>query len=141
MTDETEPVLGVVLAHGEMARGLVDAVSRIAGTDPDALVAVSNQGRSQEQIEAELDELMGQRPSVVFTDLQTGSCALIARLVCRERGTRAAVFGVNLAILLDFVFHRELSLEEVVPRLVRKGRESVRAIPEEQSHADTSVSG
>lgn len=141
MSDGTGSVLGVILAHGQMARGLVDAVSCIAGTDPGALVAVSNQGRSQEQIEAELEKVMGDRPSVVFTDLQTGSCALIARVVCREKGTRGAVFGVNLAMLLDFVFHRELSLEEILPRLVRKGRESVRAIPETPRHADTSVSG
>lgn len=137
---ERGSVLGVLLAHGEMARGMVDAVSRIAGTDPDAIVPVSNEGRSPEQIGKELEGLMGERPTIVFTDLQTGSCALLARLTCRERDDRVVVFGVNLAMLLDFVFHRELTLEEIVPRLLRKGRESVRAIPESPTHADSSVS-
>lgn len=138
---EVEGLLGVVLAHGDMARGMVDAVARIAGSDPEAVVAVSNEGRSPETIEEELERVIGERQAVVFTDLHTGSCALVARLVCRERGERAVVFGVNLAMLLDFVFHRELSLEEIVPRLLTKGRESVRALPESLSHADSPVSG
>lgn len=138
---EKESVLGILLAHGEMARGMVDAVSRIAGTDPEALVPVSNEERSPEQIEKDLEELMGERPTVVFTDLQTGSCALVARLTCRERENRVVVFGANLAMLLDFVFHRNLALQELVPRLLRKGRESVRSTPESLTHADSSLSG
>lgn len=138
---EADPVLGILLAHGDMARGMVDAVSRIGGADPGAIVPVSNEGRSADELEEELERMMDDRPSVVFTDLQTGSCALVARIVCRERGRRAAVFGVNLAMLLDFVFHRKLTLEEIVPRLVEKGRGSVRAIPESLTHVDTPVSG
>lgn len=134
-------VLGVVLAHGDMARGMVDAVVRIAGVEPDSVVAVSNEGRSPEQIEEELERVIRDRRAVVFTDLHTGSCAFVARLACRGRGERAVVFGVNLAMLLDFVFHHELSLEELVPRLLTKGRESVRAVPESLAHADTPVSG
>ncbi len=42
----------------------------------------------------------------------------------------AVVFGVNLPILLDFVFHRDLPLEELVPRLLEKGRESVQSVPD-----------
>jgi mannose/fructose-specific phosphotransferase system component IIA len=36
------------------------------------------------------------------------------------------VFGMNLPMLLEFVFHRELSLSELVPRLLTKGREGVK---------------
>lgn len=138
---ETEPVLGILLTHGEMAQGMVDALSRIAGSGRDAVVPVSNQGRTAEQLEQELEGLVGERTAIVFTDLQTGSCALVARMVCRPDRDRVAVFGVNLAMLLDFVFHRELELAELVPRLLRKGGESVRAVPEAPTHADRPVSG
>jgi len=137
---ESQPVLGVVLAHGEMARGLVDAVSRIAGMERTAMVAVSNEGRSPEKLEEEIDGMIGDRPAVIFTDMHTGSCALVARLACREHRDRAILFGTNLAMLLDFVFHRDLPLRELVPRLLAKGRESVRSLPETVSHADTPVS-
>jgi len=138
---EEAGVLGIVVAHGELATGLVSAVTRIAGSEPDALVALSNEGRSPEELGDILEERIGGRVAVVFTDMQTGSCALVARLTCRERDDRAVIFGVNLAMLLDFVFHRHLPLEELVPRLLKKGRESVRAIPETLAHADPAVSG
>lgn len=133
-------VLGVVVAHGELATGLVSAVARIAGSEPDALLALSNEGRSPEELASVLEERMRSRVTLVFTDMQTGSCALVARLTCRERDDRAVIFGVNLAMLLDFVFHRHLPLDELVPRLLKKGRESVRAIPDTPTHADPAVS-
>jgi mannose/fructose-specific phosphotransferase system component IIA len=37
---------------------------------------------------------------------------------------------VNLPILLDFVFHRDMPLDELVPRLVGKGRDGIRELPE-----------
>jgi len=131
----------VVVAHAELATGLVSAVTRIAGSEPDALLALSNEGRSPEERRDLLEERIRGREAVVFTDLQTGSCALVARLACRERDDRAVMFGVNLAMLLDFVFHRDLPLEELVPRLLRKGRDSVRAIPDPLAHADPAIPG
>lgn len=123
--------MGVVVTHGELSRGMVGAARQIAGgDDPDALVAVSNEGRTPESLCEELEELIGERPAVIFTDLRTGSCAMTGRLLCRETDRRAVVFGVNLAILLDFLFHRDLPLDELVPRLLEKGRESVSGLPE-----------
>jgi mannose/fructose-specific phosphotransferase system component IIA len=39
------------------------------------------------------------------------------------------VCGVNLPILLDFVFHRDLPVDELVSRLVGKGRDGIRTLP------------
>jgi mannose/fructose-specific phosphotransferase system component IIA len=38
------------------------------------------------------------------------------------------VCGVNLPILLDFVFNRHLPLDELVPRLVEKGKGSIKPL-------------
>ena len=120
-------VQGVVLAHGVMAKGLVDAVARISGVGEEALKAVSNDGKSPEVLHSEVDDLLGRGPVIIFTDLPSGSCALTARICCRGGVEEAVVFGVNLPILLDFVFHRDLPLEELVPRLLEKGRESIQS--------------
>ena len=123
---DVELVRGVLLSHGKLAEGLVDAVRRITDLDEDALVAMSNEGQNPQGLAEQVDLLVGSAPIVVFTDLGTGSCALTAQLTCRDQDRRAVVFGMNLPMLLEFVFHRELSLSELVPRLLTKGREGVK---------------
>ncbi len=119
------PVHGVVLGHGGMATGLVDAVRRIAGVEADVLIALSNEGKGPEALRDELARTAGPGPALVFTDMHSGSCALAARLVCRSRDSTVVVCGVNLPMLLEFVFNRELPLDELVPRLVAQGRAAV----------------
>jgi mannose/fructose-specific phosphotransferase system component IIA len=112
-----------------MAQGMVDAIHRIAGVGEEALVALSNEGKGPDQILRELSDVCGDGPAVIFTDLFTGSCALSARKACIQGDRRRVVFGANLPMLLDFVFHREDPLDELVPRLVEKGREAVQSAP------------
>jgi len=130
---EVEPVRGVLLSHGQLAEGMVDAVQRIAGLEEGVLVAMSNVGQSPQGLADQVDALVGSATAVIFTDLGTGSCALTAHLTCRNHGCRAVVFGMNLPMLLDFVFHRELPLAQLVPRLLKKGKEGVRSagLPDE----------
>jgi mannose/fructose-specific phosphotransferase system component IIA len=125
MSDRQDEVRGVVVAHGPMARAMVDAVSRIAGDRAEGLQALSNDGKSPVQLREELDEAMGEGPVVVFVDLQAGSCGMAALSSCRDRARRVVVTGVNLPMLLDFVFHRDLPVDEVVNRAVERGRAAI----------------
>jgi len=121
----SEGTRGVVIAHGPMARAMVDAVRRIAGDAADALHPLSNEGKSPAQMGQELDAIMGDTPVVVFVDLQAGSCGMAALTSCRDRPRRVVVTGVNLPMLLDFVFHRELPIDEIVQRALEKGRSAI----------------
>jgi mannose/fructose-specific phosphotransferase system component IIA len=121
------PARGVVIAHGPMARAMVDAVRRIAGDAADALRPLSNDGKSPAELSAELDALMGDEPVVLFVDLQAGSCGMAALSSCRDRARRVVVCGVNLPMLLDFVFHRELPVDEIVERVLERGRSAIKA--------------
>lgn len=121
-----EAVTGVVVAHGPMARAMVDAVRRIAGDSADALHPMSNDGKGPADLKRELDAVLGDGPAVIFVDLQAGSCSMAAMMCCREATRRVVVTGVNLPMLLDFVFHSELPLDEIVDRVVEKGREAIR---------------
>lgn len=123
------PILGVLVAHGAMARGMVDAVVKIAGADEAAIVPLSNEGVNPQVMVDRLNELVGDQPAVIFTDLTSGSCTLAAQITCRDNGRRVVVAGVNLPMLLDFVFNRSLPLEELIPRLLEKGRAGVRSVP------------
>lgn len=121
---------GVVVAHGDLAVGLVDAVRRIAGVDDHVLTALSNEGLGPDGIRDRLDDILGDGPGVVFSDLREGSCGMVGRRVCLERGDRLLVTGANLPMLLDFVTHRDLPLAELATRLVERARASVVAFPE-----------
>jgi mannose/fructose-specific phosphotransferase system component IIA len=123
---DVELVRGVLLSHGKLAEGMVDAVRRITGLDEGVLTAMSNEGENPRALAAQVDALVGKEPVVVFTDLGSGSCALTAQLTCKNNGRRALVFGMNLPMLLEFVFHRELPLSQLVPRLLQKGKEGVK---------------
>ena len=129
---------GIVVGHGAMASGLVDAVRRIAGIGDDVLTAVSNEGKGPDALRDELTRRAGDGTVIVFTDMHAGSCAVAARLACRAQGKSAVVCGVNLPMLLDFVFHREMPLDKLVPKLVKEAQASITAhLP----NADHPVSG
>lgn len=123
------PIRGVVVAHSDLARALVEAVQRITGVD-DALVPLSNEGLGPEAIRARLVELVGEEPAIVFADLREGSCGMAARHVCLSGPNRVLVSGVNLPMLLNFALKRDLPLPELVEVLVDRGRRGIDAVQE-----------
>jgi mannose/fructose-specific phosphotransferase system component IIA len=122
-------VRGIVVGHGDMPRGLVDAVKRIAGDAATGLSAVSNDGKGPDVLRSAVDAAAGPGPAIVFVDIQSGSCGLAAAYACRGCVGRVVISGVNLPMLLDFVFHRDLEVEALVARLVDGGRAAIRAVP------------
>jgi mannose/fructose-specific phosphotransferase system component IIA len=137
---EAAPARGVVVSHGALAEGLVDAVRQIVGAQADGLVPVSNMGLSPEALAQRIAEAAGGGPAVVFTDLQSGSCALAARRLQHLRSEFIVISGVNLPALLDFVTHRDLPITELVPRLLERGRAGIGCSPGNlEADADRSV--
>ena len=121
----SEPLRGVVVSHVELAHALVSAVRAISGID-DALHAVSNEGCDPAALAARIDAAIGPGPAVVFVDLPGGSCLTSTVRFARGRPDVAVVTGVNLAMLLDFVFHRELSPPDAARRAADAGGRAIR---------------
>ena len=122
----SRPVRGIVVAHGDVAAALVRATERITGVSG-ALAAVSNEGLGAEQLRRELRDACGSAPTVVFADLAGGSCAMAGLGLRGSESGVAVLTGVNLPMLVDFVFHRDLPLERIVERLAEKGRAGIRS--------------
>lgn len=120
----SEPLRGVVVAHGRLAAGLVSAVERITGVT-DALSALSNEGLGAEELRAQLADACAPCPTVVFVDLAGGSCGMAGMGVRATLTDAAVVTGVNLPMLVDFVFQRELPLDQLIERMVEKGRTGI----------------
>lgn len=114
-------VRGVVVAHGSLARCLVETTESISGVEG-ALVPISNAECSPDILEARIRDAVQGGPALLFVDLASGSCAHAARLVSRDSPGLPVVAGVNLPMLLDFVFHRDLDLPDLTERAVEKGR-------------------
>jgi mannose/fructose-specific phosphotransferase system component IIA len=124
----SEQVRGLILAHSSLAEGMAAAVRQICGVEEDALLSISNEGRGPEGLIEAVTQAVGSSPVILFTDLSSGSCAFAARKVSFQRPATGVVCGVNLAVLLDFVFHRDLPLAELVERLVEKGRVGITGV-------------
>lgn len=119
------PARGVVVAHGGLAEGLVDAVRQIAGVTSEELVAVPNRGLGCDDLCERMQQVLAETRNVIFTDLPSGSCHLSAMIVVRDLPETPVVTGVNLPMLLDFVFNRGLGFDELIPRLAERARGSI----------------
>jgi len=117
--------VSIVLAHGQLAAGLVSAVEQITGMG-DRFIAMSNSGMSGAELEQKLRALVEQSGAkVVFTDLPAGSCNIAAFRLLRDREV-IVVSGVNLPTLLHFVTHPQLSPEEAATEAVERGAPTLR---------------
>lgn len=119
---------GVVVCHGPLAAALVQATEQISGMGT-VLTPVSNAGCGRADLEALVNDAVGDAPTVVFVDMASGSCLFAVLRRLRERRNVRVVTGVNLAMLLDFVFHRDVSVEEAAARAVEVGEKAIKVSP------------
>ncbi|MBR9990453.1 MAG: hypothetical protein KFH98_11900 [Gemmatimonadetes bacterium] len=131
----------VLLGHGGMPDGMVDAVRHITGCAEDAIVPITNRGMSPDALTAEVQRVLGTGPGIIFTDLQSGSCGFVARRMNLSASGIVVISGVNLPVLLDFAMNRSLPLDDLVPRLLTKGRAAMGCAPAHlEDHADRAAS-
>ncbi|MES2123916.1 MAG: hypothetical protein V4503_04420 [Gemmatimonadota bacterium] len=117
-------IKGVVVGHGSLAAALIDAVQRIAGNDT-GLVALSNTDCDRGTLEDRILSAVGEGPALIFIDMPSGSCLFAAmRRLEGMPGTRV-ITGVNLAMLLEFVFHRDGDVDATATHLVDVGARAV----------------
>ena len=121
----SEELRGVVVCHGRLAGALVDAAEQISGVSG-ALAPVSNTGCDRGALEERVSEAVGAGPALVFVDLASGSCLFAVLNRLRASNTAKVVTGVNLAMLVDFVFHRALPLDEAAARAAIAGGKAIR---------------
>lgn len=115
----------MVVAHGGLADGLLSALSRVAG-EQDNLWPLSNQGLGGEELEVRirdiLDERDAGREAYLLSDLDGGSCGQACRRLLANGRVRGVFFGVNLPLLVEFVFLQDEPFERFATLAVDKAR-------------------
>lgn len=119
----------VVVAHGEIARILIDAVQGILGTQT-GWRAASNSGLGLKDltaaVERAVDDLSEDFRVVMFADMPGGSCHHVCQELACTRPDLRVVTGVNLIMLLEFFVRRDRhDIDELVRLIQERGRRSI----------------
>ncbi|HEV8196094.1 MAG TPA: hypothetical protein VGP87_05615 [Gemmatimonadales bacterium] len=115
---------GVVVGHAGLGAALVAAAEEITGIHG-ALVAVTNTGADRDTLEARVLAAVGDQPGIVFVDMPSGSCMIAAMRKAAARADIKVVTGVNLVMLLEFLFHRTEPLADAARRAAESGTKSI----------------
>ncbi|MFN2433129.1 MAG: PTS sugar transporter subunit IIA [Gemmatimonadota bacterium] len=120
--------VAIVIAHGSLASGLVSAMEKVLGPQPNVFW-LSNGGKTPETLEREIQALVARQPAgsqvYLLSDLRGGSCGTTSLRAARRTGVRGVFYGTNLALLLEFVLHQDLPPEAFFEALVSKARTAV----------------
>lgn len=125
-------VRAVIVTHGDLARVLVETAETVFGSF-DGVSAVSNTRKSPQAladaIRTELEKGGPDDRFIVFADFFGGSCCHACLGIEQERDDVRLVTGVNLPMLLAYLYKREEVPFEALPdELVQRGQRSIRVV-------------
>lgn len=120
----------MVVAHGRLAEGLLSGLSRVAG-EQDSLWPLSNEGLTGADLEARIAALLEDRcagrDAYLLSDMEGGSCGQACRRLLAKGAVKAVLYGVNLPLLVEFVFLQDEPFERFITAAVEKGRRALGA--------------
>lgn len=121
-------IRGVIIGHGTFATCMLKTVEEIVGKQQFVDV-ISNAGMSGALLSDKVKQTIGtgkERDTIVFVDLPGGSCTISCYNMLKDNHDLNVICGVNLPILLEFFMLREkYSARELVPILVKKGKDNI----------------
>ena len=117
----------IIAGHGDFAAGMISAVQQITGRGALFRGISSQQMSGTDLLEHMRREIEESGVTVVFTDLQAGSCSMASRRLLRDRPDVLLIAGANLPMLLDFAM-AELPPQEAARHALERGRAAIAAL-------------
>jgi mannose PTS system EIIA component len=122
-------IKGVLVTHGTLGAELIRTAEGILGPQ-EGVAFISNADASLEALSDRIRDLLAgseQEAVILFVDLVGGSCSHACARIRAQHEKTVILAGVNLPMLLDFFYNRELMPVEVLaPRLLQKGKDGIR---------------
>jgi mannose/fructose-specific phosphotransferase system component IIA len=130
-------ITGIIVTHGNLAEELLATAKTIYGEFTD-FRPVSNAQKSPQALTEELDSLVKSALSgnsdgvLILTDFFGGSCSHACLSVEQQHDRVRMVTGVNLPMLLAFLYRRsEVPFEKLPGELVERGLKSIQELDPE----------
>lgn len=125
-------VTGIVVTHGNLAEELLETAKTIYGGFTDCH-AVSNAQKSPQALTQELESIIRSANNsdgvVILTDFFGGSCSYTCLVVEQQHDNVRLVTGVNLPMLLAFLYRRnKVTFEKLPAELVERGITSIKEL-------------
>lgn len=124
-------IRGIIISHATLAEALISTVEQIAGRQEN-LLALSNTGIGNEELESDLGRLLDDGQStVIFVDFYGGSTYAVTRTIVysydsSQKAKCAVVTGFNLPMLISFVTKRKnLSFDDLVETIRLDGHRGI----------------
>ena len=130
-------ITGIIVTHGDLAEELLATAKSIYGEFSD-IFPVSNAQMSPQALTEVLDSLVTTALSgssdgvLILTDFFGGSCSHACLSVGQKHERVRMVTGVNLPMLLAFLYRRnEVPFESLPGELVERGLKSIQELDSE----------
>jgi len=125
-------VTGLIVTHGKLAKELLETARMIYGEFSNCY-AVSNAQKSPQALNEELESIVQANTDssgiVVMTDFFGGSCSHACLAVEQGHGNVRLVTGINLPMLLAFLYRRtEVPFDKLPGELVDRGVKSIKEL-------------
>ena len=121
-------VPALIVTHADLGTALVRAAESVVGK-VDGVALLSNENLSRTDLEEAIEASVRSwsHGGLLLTDFWGGSCHTCGASAARRHGEVIIVTGVNLPLLLDYLYNREkLTVGALAERLQQKGRDSIR---------------
>ncbi len=117
---------GLVVTHGDFGKILVEETIRIVG-DNTRLLSLATSSLSATDITEKVKAIIKDEPWIIFSDCPGTAPTL--RSYAAIYGNQTVISGVNLAMLMSFVFNREkYSYNGLVEKMILDGKRSMEVL-------------
>ncbi len=119
----------LVIAHGNLGNALLECARHVLGELPPRVAAVEvymfdNEDTMVTRVQPAIESLDVGQGVLVLTDIFGATpCNIAARLM--QKGKVEVISGVNVAMLLRAIQHRDIPLDMAVGKVVHGAKESV----------------